>query len=253
MQTTRSRPRIAPSLGDLLAPGALAAEFQPVFDVSSPGLPIRYLEGLVRGPRGTGLVRPERLFEHARRLRAEADVDRACVRAVLGAACRSERAVGVNVRQTTLSGDRDFVRFLVSQLQASALDPDLLVLEVLEQGRITDARVLQQNLHELQSMGVRLAVDDFGTGQANYALLLYCRPEYLKLAGEFVAGCHADPRRQALLRSILALGREVGASVVAEGLEDPEDLAFVRGAGITLLQGYLLGRPGRCDSWPRAA
>jgi EAL domain-containing protein (putative c-di-GMP-specific phosphodiesterase class I) len=134
-----------PSLADLLAPGALEAEFQPVFDVSSPRLPIRYLEGLVRGPRGSDLVRPERLFAHARRLRAEGEIDRACVRAVLAAAC------------------------------------------------------------------------------------------------------------QALLRSLLALGREVGASVVAEGLEDPEDLAFVRGAGVTLLQGYLLGRPGRCDSWPRAA
>jgi EAL domain-containing protein (putative c-di-GMP-specific phosphodiesterase class I) len=250
----RRRPplRLLPVLGTLLEPGGLQAQFQPVFDASAPLLPIHYLEGLVRGPRGSSVQHPEQLFAYARLRHVEAEMDRACVRAVLAAACSSGRAVGVNVRQSTLSSDRGFARFLSGRLSASRLDPGSLVLEILEQGEIDDRRVLQHNLRELHAIGVRLAVDDFGTGQANYALLLHCRPEYLKVAAEFVRGCHADPRRQALLRAIVALARQIGASVVAEGVEHPAELAFVRGEGITLLQGYLLGRPARCDSWPPA-
>jgi EAL domain-containing protein (putative c-di-GMP-specific phosphodiesterase class I) len=238
-------------LDRLLEPGGLHAQFQPEFDAGSPGLPIHYLEGLVRGPRGSDLQTPEALFALATQRHAEAAMDRACVEAVLTAARGAELAVGVNVRQTTLSSDRDFAGFLAARLADSRLDADAVVLEVLEQGEISERRVLEQNLRDLQGLGVRLAVDDFGTGRSNYALLLCCRPEYLKIAGEFVHGCHADPRRQALLRSIVALGRQIGASVVAEGVQQPADLAFVRAAGITLLQGFLLGRPARCGSWPR--
>lgn len=231
-------------LDRLLQPGALRAVFQPVVDFGHAGCPVRYQEGLVRGPRGTNVERPDVLFEYARRKLAEAEVDRAALRAVLGAV-RAGRggAFGLNVHRSTVAHDPGFVAFLAGTLARAGVAPGSVVLELVEHGELCDMRALLRRLDELRGTGVRVALDDFGTGQANYMMLLECRPDYVKIDRRFVHGCHADERRQAFLDSLVALAGRVGAQLVAEGVELREDLERVRSGGIELVQGFLLARP----------
>jgi EAL domain-containing protein (putative c-di-GMP-specific phosphodiesterase class I) len=231
---------------DLLRqPDALRAEFQPVFQVSTPHPPVHYLEGLLRGPAGTNVERPEVLFAYARRKHAEVVMDRASIRTVLEAARAFEGvSIGVNVHAATLAVDLQFVPFIRDALRETGIDAGRLVLEVVEHGHVWDRRVLRFNLEGLRGLGVRLALDDFGTGEANYLMLLECRPDYLKIDRYFVHGCHNDTRRQAVLDTLACLAGRVGGRVIAEGIEDPCELARVRAAGIELAQGFLLGRPG---------
>jgi EAL domain-containing protein (putative c-di-GMP-specific phosphodiesterase class I) len=237
-------------LETILQPGALRAEFQPVVEADAGGAPTHYFEGLVRGPRGTNVELPEVLFGYARRKHAEAEVDRAALRTVLRhAAGLPPGSVAVNIHASTLATDLDFLPFLSDALVENGLPPERLVLELVEHGPAWDWTALKLNLEGLRHIGVRLALDDFGTGQANYLMLMECRPDYLKIERHFVHGCHADERRQAFLESLAELGRRIGARVVAEGVELPADLARVRGAGIDLVQGHLLGRPGPAEHW----
>jgi EAL domain-containing protein (putative c-di-GMP-specific phosphodiesterase class I) len=237
----------------LLEPGSLRADFQPVLNLGAPGSPIHYLEGLVRGPKGTNLERPDILFGYARRKRAEAAVDRAALQTVLRTAASTlTGSVGVNVHAATLASDLDFLTFLGDVLEETQIAPEQLVLELVEHGQPWEWSALRLNLEGLRDIGVRVALDDFGTGQANYLMLLECRPDYLKIERHFVHGCHSDDRRQAFLESMSSLAGRIGARVVAEGVEDPADLAYVRATGLTYAQGYLLGRPSPVSAWRTA-
>lgn len=230
-------------LDAILKPGALRAEFQPVVEIGH-GNRVHYLEGLVRGPRGTNVERPDVLFSYARRKHAEVAVDRACLRTVLEAArLLPGTVVSVNVHATTLATDLEFVPFLGDVLSATGIEPERVLLELVENCAQTDLETLLLNLDGLRRIGLRMALDDFGTGSANYMMLLECRPEYLKIDSYFVHGCRWHGGRRAFLDSLAALGRQVGARVVAEGIEDPDDLEQVRAAGIGLAQGFLLGSP----------
>ena len=241
-------------LDQLLAPGSLRAEFQPVFQVSATRPPVHYLEGLLRGPAGSNVERPEVLFAYARRKRAEVAMDRASLITVLSAArALGDVSIGVNVHATTLAVDLQFLPFLWDVLMETGIEARRLVLEVVEHGHVWDRRVLGFNLDGLRRLGVRLALDDFGTGEANYLMLLECRPDYLKVDRYFVHGCHTDARRQAVLDSLAGLAGRVGGRVIAEGIETLGELDRVRSAGIELAQGFLLGRPGPAAGWPMAA
>ena len=231
-------------LEHVLRPRSLRAVFQPVVDLSRRPPCVHYYEGLVRGPRGTNVERPEVLFEYARRKLAEAEVDRAAVRAVVLAAraCRGT-AVGLNVHRSTVAHDPAFVAFLDAVLAGTGIAPSSVVLELVEQGELLDVRPLLPKLDELRRLGVRIALDDFGVGQANYLMLLECRPDYVKLDRRFVHGCHRDERRQALIESLVRLAERVGARLVAEGIELESDLQHLRRLGVVLVQGFLLGPP----------
>src|SRR6185369_8891608 len=95
----------------------------------------------------------------------------------------------------------------------------------------------------LRDIGARIALDDVGLGHSNFLMILECRPEYFKIDRYFVHGARSDFYRQAVLGSVVHLAKPFGARVVAEGVEDEDDLAAVRAAGIDLVQGWMFGMP----------
>jgi len=169
--------RSAALLDVILRPGSLHAHFQPVVDLAAPHSPPCYWEGLIRGPRGTNVERPDVLFGYARRKRAEVEVDRASLRTVLTAArALPGVTIGVNVHAATLAADLELVPFVGEVLTETGIAPDSVVLELVEHGQAWDLRALRLNLEGLRDIGMRLALDDFGVGQANHLMLLECRP-----------------------------------------------------------------------------
>ena len=126
--------------------------------------------------------------------------------------------------------------------------PDQLVVELTEQEAVDDYDALRTCLAGYLQHGVRLAIDDAGAGYSSLRHVVELAPDYLKLDRELVSGIDKDPTRRALMRAVVAFAREVGTSVIAEGVETRGELDVLREAEVHLVQGYLLARPG--PPWP---
>ena len=226
----------------ILEPGALTATFQPVCEARDGALRTHYLEALIRGPRGTSVEAPNVLFEYARRKNRAAEVDRACVHAVLGAAAALPRHVhiGLNIHAATLALDPEFLNVLGDAATACRIEPERLVVEIVEHAPPWDVSAFRNGVAGLRAIGARVALDDIGLGHSNYMMILECRPDYFKIDRYFVHDSAHDFYRRAVLASVAQLARPFGARVVAEGVETAADLRTAREAGISLFQGWLL-------------
>jgi diguanylate cyclase (GGDEF)-like protein/PAS domain S-box-containing protein len=145
-------------------------------------------------------------------------------------------SVNLSVRQLqseTLIGD------VQKALSASGLPASSLVLEITESLMLTDTDFAMQQLHELKSLGIRLAMDDFGTGYSSLSYLSRFPVDILKMDRSFVGS--AD--NEALTSAIIALGTSLSLEVVAEGIELPEQATSLEELGCELGQGYLFAKP----------
>ena len=137
---------------------------------------------------------------------------------------------------------QDFVDRVQQILMETGADPRRLQLEITETVLIKEARDSVQRMEELKQLGIRFAIDDFGTGYSSLADLRQLPIDTLKIDRSFVRDIAADPNDAAIVRAILSMARHIGLTVIAEGVEDREQLQFLRAADCTYYQGYL-GRP----------
>ena len=101
----------------------------------------------------------------------------------------------------------------------------------------------REQLLELEAMGVELAIDDFGTGFSSLSTIHTYPIHKLKIDRSFVTGVDVNPTSQAIVRATLAMAMGLGVSTLAEGVERPEELDFLRRCGCPAFQGYLFSRP----------
>ena len=141
-----------------------------------------------------------------------------------------------HVRSGELVGD------VLAALEASGLPASRLVLEITESVLLDDGHVTD-DLSVLRTLGVRVAVDDFGTGWSSLAYLAGLPIDVLKMDRQFLTQLATDPQRQALCSSVLHLGTSLGLSVVVEGVETAPELQLLRDMGHRFVQGFLLSRP----------
>jgi diguanylate cyclase (GGDEF)-like protein/PAS domain S-box-containing protein len=151
--------------------------------------------------------------------------------------------VSVNVSSRQLAVD-SFVPEIAALLAQSGINPARLILEITESALQADPDRCIAQLVELRAMGLAISIDDFGTGASSLSRLAGFPLDELKIDRAFIVdAAGGDPRGLAMLRTIAALGRELGLEVVAEGVETLEQLACVRGSGAHLVQGFLYSRP----------
>lgn len=121
-------------------------------------------------------------------------------------------------------------------------DPRVLV-ELTEHEQVEDYPALVATLRALREVGIGLAVDDFGAGHSSLSHVLHLEPDVVKLDLALVQGVGECPRRQALVEAMLAFCRSTGSLLVAEGVEQADDLAALVRLGVGHAQGWFLGRP----------
>jgi EAL domain-containing protein (putative c-di-GMP-specific phosphodiesterase class I)/CheY-like chemotaxis protein len=127
-----------------------------------------------------------------------------------------------------------------------------IVIELTEQVPVEDYPSLQRALAPMRSQGARLSADDLGSGYAGFRHLLRLQPDIIKLDISLIGGIHRNHEQQALTRALLTFACEVGAQVIAEGVEEPAELTTLRDLGVPWGQGYLIGRPAPIPG-PRSA
>lgn len=137
----------------------------------------------------------------------------------------------------------DLVRNFAEIVNRRGIDPGLITVEVTETSSVGNRAAAVHNLSLLRSMGFRLSIDDFGTGEASLAYLADLPSDELKLDRRFVSRIVDSSRERAIVASTIGLAHALGQTVVAEGIEDAPTLALLRDLGCDHAQGFHLGRP----------
>jgi cyclic di-GMP phosphodiesterase Gmr len=160
----------------------------------------------------------------------------------LDAAFGADTTISVNVAAKQAS-DLNFMRSFVEALDASGFARRLMI-ELTEDAFIAKNQFQKQVLPMLREIGVRLSIDDFGTGYSSLSALADITADELKVDRSFITDIHQRPRSQSVLRAIESLGTSLGMSIVAEGIETFEELAYLQAATrIRYAQGYYFSKP----------
>ncbi|TNY38571.1 putative bifunctional diguanylate cyclase/phosphodiesterase [Thermomonospora catenispora] len=220
-------------------------EFQPVVELATSR--VTGVEALVRWWRGSESVPPQEFIRPAE----ESGLMVQLGEWVLRESCRQvarwraeswDVGLSVNFTARQIAAPR-FVESVAAALEETGLPPSALTLEVREEVLVEDAGQNVRRLTALRDLGVRLAIDDFGTGYASLAYLGQLPVDVIKIDPSFVAGLGRDDTLTLLTRTIVRLGSDLGLTVVAEGIERPEQLELLREMECPRGQGFLVARP----------
>jgi diguanylate cyclase (GGDEF)-like protein/PAS domain S-box-containing protein len=177
---------------------------------------------------------------------------------VLQEACRQMRAwqdshapfgpLSVNLSGSQLRQSQ-LVERIAGTLSGFGLAATSLQLEITESFIMTQAEEALLILHELKELGLQLAIDDFGTGYSSLSYLKRLPLDILKIDKSFVRGLPSDPDDAAITRAIIALGRSLQMTVIAEGVETKAQELFLTNEGCEQIQGYVVSRPLSAESF----
>ena len=151
-------------------------------------------------------------------------------------------AVSVNLSERQLI-DEGLVPTVLAALEGAGLDPSLLVLEITESTLMVDRDRAGEVLQQLTDVGVRIGIDDFGTGQSSLGYLRSLPVHTLKIDQSFVEILGDDPEGGAIVSAVVQLGHALGLTVTAEGVETPGQLSLLRSLGCDLGQGFYFAHP----------
>jgi diguanylate cyclase (GGDEF)-like protein len=241
----RSLEDLSTAIGAVLAEKMLTPVYQPIFSLAT-GKPVGY-ECLIRPTEGAPFADASSLFAAAERADRTVELDMACLQVVAeGAGALDAGAyLSVNLSPRTLESELFLPSELTSIFERRGILPDQLVVELTEREEVQDLEGLRKNAAACRRVGIRLAADDVGAGNAGLRLLSEVQFDIVKIDLSLVQGGVLHDPEYAVLRALQELAARWQASVVAEGVETPEQLAAIRSIGITAGQGYLLGRPSR--------
>ena len=214
--------------------------FQPI--VNAYSRKIMAYEALVRGPRGESAatiinhITTEDLPRFDEHCRASAMQ----LASRLGVDCD----LNLNLLPQGFHDDRDCLASTLDAAIEYNFFPERLVVEVTE-GEVLGNQERFTNLIDVyRGLGMRLAIDDFGSGYSGLNLLADFQPDQIKLDKNLARGIPSRGPRQAIVRGILQVCRDLGIELIAEGIETAEEFRWFCDEGVTLFQGYLFGRPG---------
>lgn len=234
-------PQVRDQIGGVLADRRLRTVFQPIYSLDDGRL--LAVEALTRFEAEP--YRPPNLwFEQAHAVGLGVDLELAAIDSALSASreLSPDVTVAVNASPAALADPRMLV----------LLDhhPQQVTVEITEHAVVDDYPQLEAVLGDIRRRGVSVAVDDAGAGFASLRHIVRLAPDFIKLDHSLTQHVVRDPVRRALATSLVSFVHETGASLIAEGIEEPADLAAWQQLGAQAAQGYLLGRPGPLPAAP---
>jgi EAL domain-containing protein (putative c-di-GMP-specific phosphodiesterase class I) len=216
--------------------------FQPVYDLTNGDC--FAVEALARFP-GRPKRAPDVWFAEAHAMGVGIELEVASVKRALSSLSLLPEDITLCVN----AGPEAMISDDVQQLLASC-DSRRVVMELTEEAKVDDYAQLSRALDQLCLLGVRLAIDDTGAGFSSFAHILKLAPDIIKLDRELTSGIDHDPVRAALATALVSFASQLGAEIIAEGIESAAELEVLRNLGIRFGQGYFLCRPVAIDSIP---
>jgi EAL domain-containing protein (putative c-di-GMP-specific phosphodiesterase class I) len=225
----------------LILSGDLSVRFEPIVHLETSQV-VGY-EALTRGPAGTELANPVQLFHEAESAGMLFELDCLCRKLALEHATALPRGktLFLNCLPTAIGDPNLRVEGLRKILENHELRPSDLVLEISESESIENFGVFREVSDACREVGVRIAIDDAGTGYASLEAIMEITPDFIKTDIGLVRGIDSDPPRQEVVRALAAVARGIGAHVIAEGIETGAELRALRELGVRYGQGFYFG------------
>ena len=224
--------------------------YQPQIDAGT--LKLAGAEALIRWnhPRD-GLLAPDRFLKIAEDLNVMATLDRIVLeKALLDCARWAAQGLVMPKISVNVSARRLRDESLVESLTGLSIQPGQIAFELVESIFLDESDdVVLANLARIKALGIDIEIDDFGTGHTSIVSLLKLKPKRLKIDRQLVAPILSSHNEQALVRSIIEIGRSLGIEIVAEGVETMQHAEMLGLLGCDLLQGYAFARPLSRDAF----
>jgi PAS domain S-box-containing protein len=240
----RASDQIRQHVQDLITNQSIDIVFQPIVD-SASGAAVG-AEALSRFRDDT--MSPDQWFSAAARVGLGVVLEVAALQQALDLATATlprDLFLSVNVSPATLlSGQLDAI------FDEAGWAPSRLVVEITEHVRVEDYERLTQQTKALRRRGLRIAVDDAGAGYSSFRHILALKPDYIKLDRGLVANIDSDPGKRALVKAVTAFAGDIGATVIAEGIETAAELQTAIVLGVQGAQGFYIADPTEVTEWP---
>lgn len=239
----------------LIAAGDLQVHFQPILQLQDGE--IHGHEALIRPPPDQTIATPDALFAHARATGHSIALELECLRLALSNWNRrpGPARLFVNLSAATLvqAMSRHELGLIFPMGQCAVTGG--LVVELTEHEHVQDVDALAAAVGRLRRSGATLALDDFGDGRSSLRLWSELKPEIVKIDKYFTHAISTHPEKVQTMRALRQLAETFGSVLVAEGIETEDEMRLVRDLGISLGQGWLIGRPAAqpCQLAERAA
>ena len=223
-------------------PMAFSMAFQPIVDVEAER--VFAYEALVRGPQGQGAntvlaqLNSDNLYSFDQNCRVQAIT----LASRLGLA-GTGAFLSINFLPGAVYSPAACIQLTLKTARDLAFPTNRLIFEITENERVKDVVHLESIAREYNRQGFQIAIDDFGAGFANLELLADLSAHIIKVDMALIRNLHQRPKAQTILCALKALCDALSITLIAEGVETPEEYWALRACGIRLMQGYLLARP----------
>jgi EAL domain-containing protein (putative c-di-GMP-specific phosphodiesterase class I) len=240
---------------DVILRERVITAYQPIMDIATRQ--VLGFEALSRGPRGSGLEGADALFGAATEHQLLVELDRLCRRRALLSSGRipTNAKIFVNTLPATIRDPQFRGRPLIDFLDLAQVSPDRIVIEITEKLVIDNYHLFRETMAYFTDLGISFAVDDVGAGYSGLESIARLKPAFLKIDTALVRDVHVSLVNREMVKAIIAMGRGIGAQVIAEGIQTDGEAEVLQEMGVDWGQGYLLARPeaGPEPSGPGAA
>lgn len=244
---------LGPALHDAVHSGAIKTYYQPIYDLRNKT--ISGFEALSRWEHEGATITPDRFISLAERGGVIDDLTWLVLSRVVTQLHRWENSarrynldVSINISGPSLNNPH-LIDQIIDLTTRFDVDPNNLTIEVTESEPIRDIAAASQLLVKARSHGIHVSLDDFGTGCNSIAHLLQLPLSKAKIDPSMTRGIEHDHDRAAVVSGMVALAKQRGLIVVAEGVENPQQQALLHKMGVDYIQGYLIGRPSPAEQW----
>jgi len=236
---TREKLDLCAQLKKVIGQKQLRPAFQPLRRLSD-GVVLGW-EALIRGPQGTPFEQPNVLFAVALENNMEVELETLCLETIFRGLPRriGSGRLFVNASSTLLRHPVFLDQRNLTAINRSHQD---VVIEISEK-EMVDYSSFGNILSTVRGAGLKIAIDDAGSGYSGLEAILNLRPDYIKVADSLVRRIENDPIKREIITSLAAIGRRIDSTLVAEGIEREEEREALIALGVEYGQGFLLGRP----------
>lgn len=217
--------------------------YQPI--ISFADASIFGFEALTRGPDGSFFHSPIELFKHAEKEGSIYILERmAREKAIQGCnVIKPDQRIFINISADILHDPQFAPGKTLKLLEAHGLSPRNVVFEITERSSFDDFSTVKQLLKHYRKQGYQIAIDDAGSGYSSLQAIAELQPDFIKVDRSLIHDIHQDKIKEYILETFVAFAQKMNISIIAEGIEQKQDLKKLVGMGIHLGQGFLLGMP----------
>ena len=246
-ESSRVRFNIEAGIREALQKNEFDLSFQPIVDAKTGALSAAEALLRCRNHRLIG-IGMDQIIDVAEKSSLIAEIDKRVLEHALMqmakwcAAGPQLPKISINISARQLSNTK-FMDFVFESIRSVPFSPSRVQIEVTETAKLADVQIAAPHLKRLQQLGVSIALDDFGTGQASLTYLQRLHPDVIKIDRSFVNGVNTNHANATLVSAMTVMAHCLGLSVVVEGVEDDEQLKFLRETRCNEIQGYIISKP----------